>query len=128
MVNIYIRFILLFATISAFYVSANINLNNASGQIPNLTGVWASNDGGTYYISQYGNDVWWFGKSNGDPPGFANVFHGLIDGNSISGIWADVPFGNAHSHGTLTLQVNNDGSLYKSAMTGGFFGSIWNKQ
>jgi len=33
------------------------------GPTANLTGVWAGGDGGTYYIRQIGNTVWWLGLS-----------------------------------------------------------------
>lgn len=28
-----------------------------------LTGVWSCDDGGTYFIRQVGNIVWWYGES-----------------------------------------------------------------
>lgn len=62
----------------------------------NLTGAWGSNDGGTYYIRQIGNDIWWAGLTrNRDPimpddatrvptpiPNPTNVFHGTITHNA----------------------------------------------
>ncbi len=39
---------------------------NGSAQLTqniNLTGTWKANDGGTYYIRNIGNDVWWLGIS-----------------------------------------------------------------
>jgi hypothetical protein len=71
--------------------------------------------------------IWWFGRYNGTPINFANVFHGTISGVTISGTWADVPMGATRSSGDLTLQLLNDGRLYKTAMTGGFSGSTWTR-
>ena len=128
MTIIHLKLILLiFATTLSFYMIANMHPDYVLGQTPDLTGVWASNDGGTYYIKQIENDILWFGKSNADPPSFANVFHGTLKDSSITGIWADVPLGSNQNHGTLTLQIQNDGSLSKTAMTGGFFGSNFYK-
>jgi hypothetical protein len=34
----------------------------------NLTGAWGTEDGGTYYVRQIGNDIWWLGLTrNRDP-------------------------------------------------------------
>jgi hypothetical protein len=63
---------------------------------PNLTGAWGSNDGGTYYMRQVGNDIWWAGLTrNRDPimptdtsrvptpiANPTNVFHGTITHNA----------------------------------------------
>jgi hypothetical protein len=62
----------------------------------NLTGAWGSNDGGTYYMRQVGNDIWWAGLTRdrepimpADPsrvptpiPNPTNVFHGTITHNA----------------------------------------------
>jgi hypothetical protein len=44
----------------------------------NLTGAWAANDGGTYYVRQIGNTVWWLGLSADEGQTFANVFQGTL--------------------------------------------------
>jgi hypothetical protein len=66
-----------------------------------LTGKWTCDDGGTYYVRQIGTDVWWTGKS-GEPKdkkkAFANVFHGVLSGNIITGAWADDPAGEARGY------------------------------
>ncbi len=48
----------------------------------NLTGAWAANDGGTYYVRQIGNTVWWLGLSADEGQTFANVFQGTLQNNT----------------------------------------------
>ena len=77
-----------------------------------LTGTWSCDDGGTYYVRQIGDEVWWTGQS-GEPRGekkaFANVFHGTINGNKITGSWVDDPKGESRGAGTLTLEIKGEG-------------------
>jgi hypothetical protein len=75
-----------------------------------LTGAWAGNDHGVYYIRQVGDCVWWFGTELQDiqpgatrQPGFANVASGRVDGSEIKLEWADVPMGNILNGGGLAL-------------------------
>jgi hypothetical protein len=75
-----------------------------------LTGVWAGNDSGTYYIRQVGDCVWWFGTEvreidlgATDQRGFANVASGRIVGTQIDLEWADVPLGDTINGGGLTF-------------------------
>jgi hypothetical protein len=95
---------------------------------PGLTGVWTSNDGGTYYIHQIGRDVWWVGLSNGNGNFFTNVFHGTIQGSYVFGQWSDVPLGRTHNWGTLTLQIISVSHLIRVGQTGQFSGSDWNRR
>lgn len=75
-----------------------------------LNGVWQSNDGGTYAIRQIGSQVWWTGKSRDDGRSWTTVFRGIRTGNTVTGTWADLPFGKRSSAGTLTLRL--DGGAY----------------
>jgi hypothetical protein len=75
-----------------------------------LTGAWAGDDHGVYYIRQVDDCVWWFGTELKDikpgmvgQPGFANVATGRVDGTEIELEWADVPMGNILNGGGLTL-------------------------
>jgi DNA-binding beta-propeller fold protein YncE len=106
----------------------NVDINDSSNQIPYLNGVWNSDDGGIYYISQIGNDVWWFGKSAGNPINYSNVFHGTIIDNTIIGTWVDVPMGISNYSGTLEIRIENDGSLHKITSEPWIYGSnYWTK-
>jgi hypothetical protein len=97
-----------------------------------LTGRWDCDDGGIYYIRQVGNELWWTGKSakgeKGKKAAFANVFHGRIKGNVITGSWADDPAGKDRGAGTLTLEIVSGKKkleLKRTKRTGGFSGGSW---
>jgi hypothetical protein len=86
-----------------------------------LTGAWAGNDSGTYYIRQVGACVWWFGTEVRDVElgptgqrGFANVASGRIVGTQLDLEWADVPLGDTVNGGGLTFtydEANNQLTL-----------------
>ncbi len=92
----------------------------------NLSGVYKCNDGGTYYVRQNGNNLWWYGES-GDKVGWTNIFKGTIRGNDINGTWIDVPKGNNQGGGLMTLRASN-GKFISTYKTGGFSGSEWTRQ
>ena len=62
-----------------------------------LTGTWAADDHGTYYIRQVGNTLWWMGFSHDQGRSFSNTFCGVItrhgDGVEVIGDLIDVPLG-----------------------------------
>jgi hypothetical protein len=66
-----------------------------------ISGVWASNDHGTYYMRRVGHNVWWLGDGPGDS--WMNVFKGTEDGQTITGQWADV--NPVRGSGTLTIKI-----------------------
>ena len=75
-----------------------------------LTGAWAGNDNGVYYIRQVGGCVWWFGTEVRDlepgttgQRGFANVASGRMVGTKVDLEWADVPLGDTVNGGGLTF-------------------------
>ncbi len=94
-----------------------------------LTGRWRGNDNGFYYIRQIGSIVVWYGERNFSSgiPTWSNIAIGSRSGNTINLTWADVPKGNINNHGNLTLRVNNINQLSRTAGTGGFGGSLWNR-
>jgi hypothetical protein len=96
-----------------------------------LTGIWQANDGGTYYLRQIGNVLWWNGMSGGnDGRTFNNVFKGTITPttNTIAGEWADVPRGTVMGYGTLSLKITSPTMLQKASQTGSGFGAAtWQK-
>lgn len=78
--------------------------------VGDLTGAWAGDDDGVYYIRQVGDCVWWFGTSLPDiepgqtgQPGWSNVASGRVDGEQVEVEWADVPVGEVLGGGGLTL-------------------------
>ena len=80
-----------------------------------LTGAWAGDDHGVYYIRQVGDCLWWFGTELVDiergltgQAGFANVASGRVSGTRIEVEWADVPMGNILGGGGLTLVLDEE--------------------
>jgi hypothetical protein len=96
-----------------------------------LTGIWKSQDQGTYYVRQVGDNIMWIGMSANDGRSWTNAFAGKIAGDTISGTWVDVPRGGVKGLGTLTLKVSQFPKIVmqKIGSTGsGFGGSSWVKQ
>jgi len=92
-----------------------------------LTGVWSCDDGGTYYIRQLGNTIWWFGESSVNPGRWSNAAKGTIIRNEISLDWSDVPKGCNLVSGVLALNVLSKDKLTATKKTGGFGGSTWTR-
>jgi hypothetical protein len=103
-----------------------------------LTGPWAGDDYGIYYLRQLGKVVWWNGMSDRDgPPNelgrvWDNVGRGELKSDlTMSVEWADVPRGVVLGGGTLALKVGPDGAgniqIVKTAETAGtdFGNTIW---
>lgn len=95
-------------------VLTDLSVIGCAGEDPadegELTGAWAGNDSGTYYIRQVGDCVWWFGTEVRDVElgptnqrGFANVASGRIVGTQIDLEWADIPLGDTVNGGGLTF-------------------------
>jgi hypothetical protein len=92
-----------------------------------LTGAWAGNDTGTYYIRQVGDCVWWFGTEVRDielgptsQRGFANVASGRIVGSQVDLEWVDVPLGDTVNGGGLTFIYDEErGELMLADQRGG---------
>ena len=76
-----------------------------------LTGTWAGDDDGVYYIRQIGDQVWWLGMSGlGNPlvkrgSDWTNVYTGQIAGDTITGRYADVPQGTTLLEGPVVMKL-----------------------
>lgn len=92
-----------------------------------LTGVWNCDDGGMYYIRQFGTTVWWYGERDPNTPDWSNVMRGTISGSTINADWTDVPKGNVMQYGLLTLQILSNNRIVALSKTGGFAGSVWTR-
>jgi hypothetical protein len=98
-----------------------------------LTGVWKSNDGGTYYLRHIGDIVWWIGLSGGnDGRTYSNIFRGTITtlpvyDNVIDGEWVDVPRGTNTGAGKMVLDISSRTAIYKISDSGGFGPDTWVK-
>lgn len=79
-----------------------------------LTGAWAGDDGGIYYVRQRGTVVWWNGMSSrdGPPEGLGrewnNVGHGEIKDLTLVADWVDVPRGGIDGYGIVTFKIGAD--------------------
>ena len=104
-----------------------------------LTGAWAGDDGGIYYVRQRGTVIWWNGMSSRDDPPTAlgrdwnNVGRGEIqkDGSIVSD-WVDVPRGGINGYGTVVFQIGPDAAGYvqitKTSETGtGRGDTVWTR-
>ncbi len=93
-----------------------------------LTGVWRSDDHGTYYLRQSGNKLNWYGELSKNNPAWSNVYQGEIHGDTIQGKWVDVPKGHVMGRGALRLKIRHSGNvLVAEHKTGGFGGSRWTR-
>jgi hypothetical protein len=98
-----------------------------------LTGAWAGDDGGIYYLRQLDSFVWWSGMSGraGTPDRlgleWSNVARGVVTGVSVDVNWADIPRGGIRDGGTMKLSVQDDGTgntrIVKVSEQSGDFGN-----
>jgi hypothetical protein len=102
----------------------------------NLTGPWAGDDDGIYYLRQLGSVLWWNGMSGraGAPATLGrewnNVARGEIKDLAVDVQWADVPRGEILGGGTMNLKIQDDGTgnvrITKISETGSGFGNtVW---
>ena len=72
---------------------------------PGLRGYWRGDDGGDYYVTTGGKEVYWVGvHSNTNGQAWTNHFTGtLYNGEELRGTWRDVRGG--RNSGTLTFRV-----------------------
>lgn len=102
------------------------NLRGFTGE--GLTGTWIGSNGGIYYVRQRGADVAWFAEGNANPaaiPAFANVFYGRLAGSTVTGNWADVPYGASNGSGTLSLRVVSNDRIERVGPTSGLGSRFW---
>ena len=118
---------------------AGIDLRTPTGAGLNLTGRWRSPDAGTYYLRQSGSCVWFAGLSSGTgAPGrtgasdWTNSFLGTLHSDfTLSGEWADLPWGRSAGVGELTWAIEfadvddrEAVTLQVTDATGGFGGEL----
>jgi hypothetical protein len=103
-----------------------------------LTGTWAGDDGGVYYVRQVGNVIWWNGMSDRSLPPetlgrqWNNVGRGEIQADHLTIVsdWVDVPRGGIDGQGTVTFKIGPDAKgnlqITKTSETGtGRGDSVW---
>lgn len=83
-------------------------------KVIDLTGAWAGDDGGIYYVRQRGTVVWWNGMSSRDGPpetlgrDWNNVGRGEIKNLTIVADWVDVPRGGIDGYGIVDFKIGAD--------------------
>jgi hypothetical protein len=83
-------------------------------KVIDLTGAWAGDDGGIYYVRQRGTVVWWSGMSSRDgaPEGlgrdWSNVGRGEIKNLTVVADWVDVPRGGIDGYGQVDFKIGAD--------------------
>jgi hypothetical protein len=90
-----------------------------------LTGVWACDDGGTYYMRQIGNILWWEAEASAANPRWANVARGIVAGGTVTLEYTDVPKGSAVGKGVLVLDIVSGGELKAVSKPADYSGSRW---
>jgi hypothetical protein len=93
-----------------------------------LTGVWSCDDGGTYYIRQLGDTIWWLGEPSTNPDRWSNVARGTISGNTITLEYSDIPKGCAEGYGTLVLETISNNVLNAKEKPASYGGSTWTRK
>lgn len=83
-------------------------------KVIDLTGAWAGDDDGIYYVRQRGSVVWWNGMSSrgGSPDALGrdwnNVGRGEIKNLTIIAEWVDVPRGGIDGSGEVDFKIGAD--------------------
>ena len=111
--------------------------------IQDLTGTWQADDGGTYYLHQTSNILWWYGEATAINPSFSNVFMGTVQPiaqcenhptlkviGTINGNWADVPKANFSQMYSDVIQLDIDPTsniLTSNPKLSGFSGGVWTR-
>jgi hypothetical protein len=102
-----------------------------------LSGVWSSDDGGTYCVRQVAGQLDWYGESPDGGKSWSNVFHAdlkahggkVATGEKVGGTWADVPKGGSRNSGILFLTTESADRFAVKEGLGreGFTGTAWTR-
>ena len=114
----------LFAGLLSLYAGT---ASDAVGQT-DLTGLWLDNGGRAIYrVRQVGNKVYW--SVDAGAGGSINVYAGEISGNSINGVWVDLPQSSTYNTGQLNLRIDSNDHLTKVGENPCCYGATeWRRQ
>lgn len=99
-----------------------------SAQSFDLTGYWQSDAGGCYQIRQNGNEVFWTGEPGGSVRA-QNIFHGASAGNTLVGLWYDLPSNPGRAFGTsLSIRIESNTRMVKVSESVPYRGSVWTRK
>jgi len=94
-----------------------------------ITGRWIGDDGGIYYIREFGNVVIWFGERyfTSGQPSWSNIAWGSRFYSQLWLDWTDVPKGNSNNAGGILRGfVEGPDYITLGHSTGGFGGTkLW---
>jgi hypothetical protein len=90
-----------------------------------LTGVWRTSGGVTFYVRQLGNEIWWFGQQAPTNPRWTNVAQGMLVGDLVQVKWVDVPMGGTRHQGSLALRVVEPDHLKVVENPNDFWSADW---
>jgi hypothetical protein len=99
------------ATAAALYRCESRTVTWDGTSAIDLTGTWAGDDQGVYYLRQVGDQVWWLGMSGLGQPiadrgtDWTNVYLGTLKGDTVTGTYADVPQGKILDKGPVVMKL-----------------------
>lgn len=90
-----------------------------------LTGLWRNPGGNvTYRLRQIGSRLYW-GADGVPMMSFANIYYGDIKGNTVDGIWIDLPGSPYVGDGKIFLRIESNCRLVKTAEVNHYANEIW---
>jgi hypothetical protein len=98
---------------------------SVAAQAIDLSGIWSTQTGATFYVRQIGSQIWWYGTQSLINPRWTNVASGEIYGNAVRVHWVDVPQGTTASSGNLTLTAVDSRHLIVSENPDRFLSADW---
>jgi hypothetical protein len=112
--------------VSLFAVAA-AGIDTGLAQAIDLTGVWHTGGGATFFVRQIGSEIWWYGTQSPTQPRWSNVASGRLDGNVIRVQWVDIPQATSRNSGTLALRVLDANHLVVSDNPNNFIADDWSR-
>jgi len=113
--------------ISLLVSSVFLETGSASAQVPDLSGVWRTQTGATFYVRQIGREIWWFGTQSSNRPRWTNVAGGKVINGVVTVRWVDVPAAEGHSAGFVELRLVGPNHLAVIGNPNDFLASDWYK-
>jgi hypothetical protein len=117
------RIALVLGVVAMFVVDPNVG----RAQTIDLTGVWHTQTGATFFVRQMGPEIWWYGTQSLSQPRWTNVASGRLDSNVIRVRWIDVPQGATRNSGTLALRAVSPNRLVVIENPNDFLAADWTR-
>lgn len=114
-------------TVLLLVSSALFLTGSASAQVPDLSGVWRTQTGATFYVRQIGREIWWFGTQSANRPQWTSVAGGKVINGVITVRWVDVPAAEGRRDGFVELRLVGPNHLAVIGNPNNFLLSDWYK-